>query len=294
MAEKRVILVTGATGASGSAVIREFARNQVAARALVRKASKAKDLEQLPGVEIVIGDMLQPDSALDGVDRVLMISSSEPAMLETQCRFVDAAKRAGVRHVVKFSGKESSIGFDPMRFRFTRMHEEIEDYLEASGVAWTHLRPSQFMQVYLRETLTIVAKRALFFPLENVKLAPIDQEDIAKIAFTVLRSDGHEGRRYEMTGPESLSMAEIAERISAAIGEIVRYVNVTPSERRQAMLAVGLPTYIVDALDEQAEERRRCPESRVDLSTHTALGIRPTTFSEFARTHAQLFVGKNG
>jgi len=110
----------------------------------------------------------------------------------------------------------------------------------------------------------------------------------------VLRSDGHEGRRYEMTGPESLSMAEIAERISAAIGEIVRYVNVTPSERRQAMLAAGLPTYIVDALDEQAEERRRCPESRVDLSTHTALGIRPTTFSEFARTHAQLFVGKNG
>jgi len=240
MAEKRIILVTGATGASGSAVIREFARNQVAVRALVRKASKAKDLEQLPGVEIVIGDMLQPDSALDGVDRVLMISSSEPAMLETQCRFVDAAKRAGVRHVVKFSGKESSIGFDPMRFRFTRMHEEIEDYLEASGVAWTHLRPSQFMQVYLRETRTIVAKRALFFPLENVKLAPIDQEDIAKIAFTVLRSDGHEGRRYEMTGPESLSMAEIAERISAAIGEIVRYVNVTPSERRQAMLAAGL------------------------------------------------------
>jgi len=135
MAEKRIILVTGATGASGSADIREIARNQVAARALVRKASKAKDLEQLPGVEIVIGDMLQPDSALDGVDRVLMISSSEPAMLETQCRFVDAAKRAGVRHVVKFSGKESSIGFDPMRFRFTRMHEEIEDYLEASGVA---------------------------------------------------------------------------------------------------------------------------------------------------------------
>ena len=61
-----------------------------------------------------------------------MISSAGPEMLETQCRFIDAAKQAGVRHIVKFSGQESGIGFDPMRFRLTRMHEQIEDYLEAS------------------------------------------------------------------------------------------------------------------------------------------------------------------
>ena len=292
MPEKRVALLTGATGASGSAVLREFGRNHVAVRALVRNARKAEELVRLPGVEIVIGDMLLPDSlgaALDGVDRALMISSAEPAMLETQCRFVDAAKRAGVRHIVKFSGKESSIGFDPMRFRFTRMHEQIEDYLEASGVAWTHLRPSQFMQVYLREAPTIVTKRALFLPLENVRLAPIDLDDIAKVAFAVLRGGGHEGRSYEMTGPESLTMAEIAERISVAIGKTVRYVNVAPTERRQALLASGMPTYIADALDEQAAERRRCPESRVDLSTHDAFGIRPTSFAEFARVHAEPF-----
>jgi uncharacterized protein YbjT (DUF2867 family) len=292
MSEKRVALVTGATGASGSAVIREFARNHVAVRALVRSGRKAEELARLPGVEIVIGDMLRPDSlgaALDGVDRALMISSSEAAMLETQCRFVDAAKRVGVRHIVKLSGKESSVAFDPMRFRFTRMHEEIEDYLEVSGVAWTHLRPSQFMQVYLREAPTIVTERALFLPLENVRLAPIDLQDIAKVAFAVLRGSGHEGRSYEMTGPESLTMAEIAERISVAIGKTVRYVNVAPAERRQALLASGMSTYVADALDEQAEERRRCPESRVDLSTHYAFGIRPTSFGEFARVHAKAF-----
>jgi len=297
MAEKRVVLLTGATGASGSAVLREFSRNHIAVRALVRNARKAEELVRLPGVEIVIGDMLRPDSlgrALDGVDRALMISSSEPAMLETQCRFVDAAKRAGVRHIVKLSGKESSIGFDSMRFRFTRMHEQIEDYLEASGVAWTHLRPSQFMQVYLREAPTIVTKRALFLPLENVRLAPIDLDDIAKVAFAILRGSGHEGRSYEMTGPESLTMAEIAERISVAIGKTVRYVNVAPTERRQALLASGMPTYLADALDEQAVERRRCPESRVDLSTHDVFGIRPTSFGEFARVHAGAFAGCDG
>ena len=292
MAEARAALVTGATGTSGSAVIREFTRNHVAVRALVRDAGKAKNLERLPGVEIVIGDMARPEAALDGVDRALMISSTEAAMLETQCRFVDAAKRAGVRHIVKLSGKESSIGFDPMRFRFTRMHEEIEDYLEGSGVAWTHLRPCQFMQVYLREAPTIVTTRTLFLPLENVRLAPIEVEDIAKVAFAVLRNTGHEGRSYEMTGPEALTMAEIAERISVAIGETVRYVNVAPTERRKALLASGMSAFMADAFEEQAEERRRCPESRVDLSTHDSFGIRPTRFSEFASVHAQMFAGR--
>jgi uncharacterized protein YbjT (DUF2867 family) len=297
MAEKKVALLTGVTGASGSAVLREFARNHVDVRILVRNPRKTEELIGVPGVEIAIGDMVRPDSlgaALDGVDRALMISSPEPAMLETQCRFVDAAKRAGVRHIVKLSGKESSIGFDPMRFRFTRMHEQIEDYLEASGVAWTHLRPCQFMQVYLSETPTIVAKQALFLPLENVRLAPIDLDDIAKVAFGVLRSSGHEGRSYEMTGPESLTMAEIAERISVAIGKAIRYINVAPAERRQALLASGMSTYMADALDEQAAERRRCPESRVDLSTHEAFGIRPTSFGEFARVHAEGFAGNDG
>jgi uncharacterized protein YbjT (DUF2867 family) len=149
-----MILVTGAAGLNGSAVVREFSRNGVSVRALVRDRSKAGALAELPYVELVEGDMARPDPLyrlLEGTDRVLMISSSHPQMLETQCRFVDACKVAGVAHVVKFSGKESSIGFDAEKFRFTRMHEEIERYVEGSGLSWTHVRPSQFMHVYLRE-----------------------------------------------------------------------------------------------------------------------------------------------
>jgi hypothetical protein len=124
--------------------------------------------------------------------------------------FVDAAKRAGVQHIVKFSGRESGAGFDAKRFRFTRMHEEIE----------------------------------------------------------VLNEGGHEGRSYEMTGPEALTMADVAQRISDAIGKTVRYVNVTDAERRQALLSAGASAYFAGALDEQARERRRCPKSRVYLDTH--------------------------
>lgn len=291
-----MILVTGAAGLNGSAVIREFARHGAAVRALVRDRTKAGAISGFRNVEIAEGDMRQPESlaaALRGVIRVLMISSSGPDMVETQCAFIDACRRARVQHVVKFSGAESGIGFDQSKFRFTRMHREIELYLESSGLAWTHLRPSQFMQVYLREIPTIVAKGAIFLPFQGVALSPIDVEDIAKIAFAVLRNGGHAGKSYDMTGPEALTMTDVAERISTAVGKPIRYVNIAPQDRRRALLAAGMPVFMADALDEQTAERLKCPQARVYLGTHEMLGVRPTTFAEFANRCAARFRGEN-
>jgi uncharacterized protein YbjT (DUF2867 family) len=290
-----MILITGAAGLNGAAIVREFSRNGVAVRALVRNRSKAQPLAALPGVEIVEGDMARGESldhVLKGVERALMISSSDPQMPETQCRFIDACKAAGVAHLVKFSGKESGIGFNARNFRFTRMHEEIEDYLEASGLGWTHLRPSQFMQVYLREAPTIVGQGLLLLPLEDVKLSPVDVEDIAKIAVAALTRSTMENRSLDITGPEALSMADIAAAIGEATGKTVRYQNVSPENRRHASMAAGLPSFMADALDEQTAERRLNPRSVVDLATHELFGVKPTTFAEFARRHAAIFGGQ--
>jgi len=292
-----MILVTGATGLSGSAVIREFARQGYPVRALVRSRAKAQALELFPTVEIVEGDMLRPDTlaaALSGIDRVLLISSANQQLEETQCTFIDAARAAGVHHIVKFSGAESGVGFIQRNFRFGRMHEDIERYLEQSGLAWTHLRPSQFMQVYLREAPTVASQGAIFLPMEHARISPIDVEDIAKIAYVVLRtSAAHEGKRYTMTGPAALTMTEVAEQISQAIGRTIRYVNITPAERRQAILARGnMSTYFADALDEQTIERLKCSESRICVDIHKACGIEPTTFAAFARRNAAVFCGE--
>lgn len=289
-----MILVTGATGLSGSAVIREFVRQEYPVRALVRSRAKAHALETLPAVEIIEGDMLQAETlgrALDGVDRVLMISSADQRLLETQCAFIDACKRAGVRHIVKFSGLNSTLDSP---FLFSRMHAEIEQYLESSGIAWTHLRPGQFMQVYLREVPTIVAESAFFLPLENAKLAPVDIEDIARAAFALLHTEGHKGKIYDMTGPQALTMAEVAEQISLATGKTIRYINIAQEEKKRALLAAGVPAYFADALDAQGSERRKGAEATVHLETHEALGIRPTTFAEFARRNAAAFRGETG
>jgi len=292
-----MILVTGAAGLNGSAIVREFSRNGVAVRALVRDRSKASALAESPGVELVEGDMARAetlDRALEGIDRALMISSPDSQMLETQCRFVDACKAAGVAHLVKFSGKESNIGFDAKKFLFARMHEEIERYLEGSGLAWTHLRPCQFMQVYLRETPSIAGKGLMQLPLDGVRLSPVDVEDIAKIAFALLTKGGHHRRAFEITGPQALSMGEIAAAIGEAIGKPVRYQETSIEDHRRGMAAAGLPPFLVDALVDEALERLRHPQSRVELGTHELFDVKPTTFVEFARRHAAVFAGSTG
>jgi uncharacterized protein YbjT (DUF2867 family) len=293
-----MLLVTGATGLSGSAVIREFARQKAPVRALVRNRAKARELESLPTVEVVEGDMLRPETlgaALRDVDRVLMISSARERMLQTQCMFIDTCKQAGVRHIVKFSGKESGIGFNPNHFRSTWEHEHIEDYLEQSGLEWTHLRPSQFMQFYLPPAPTAVdiAQRTLFLPMGNARIAPVDIHDIARVAFALLHSEGHEGKSYDMTGPEALTMSEVVERISRVVGKPFHYVNISLEEKRQEWLAAGIPLERIDTVSEVISERSKCAQSRVYLQTHNAFGIHPTTFAEFAQQNIAVFRGES-
>src|ERR1700680_5008914 len=127
-----MILVTGATGLNGAELVRRLAARGVAVRALVRNATKAAALSALPQVEIVVADLGRPETlpaALRGVDRAMLISSSDPTMLEVQSNFIAAAAAAGVKHVVKLSGIIP--GLDSP-FRFARMHAEIERRLEAS------------------------------------------------------------------------------------------------------------------------------------------------------------------
>jgi uncharacterized protein YbjT (DUF2867 family) len=288
------ILVTGATGLAGAAVLREFVRNSHPVRALVRNRAKAQAFEVFPTVELVEGDMSRPETlpeAFSGVDRVLLISSPDQQMAERQSAFIDAAKKADVRHIVKFSGLSAADVATP--FVFGSMHADIERYLEGSGLAWTHLRPSQFMTEYLREVPTILAQGGLLLPLEDARLVPVDVADIAKAAVALLTTPGHEAKIYAMSGPEALSMAEVAEQIARAIGRAVRYVPITREQRMQALLAAGVPSFSVEALDVQAGERLKGMEATVHPETHTALGIAPTRFAEFARRHAGGFLGES-
>lgn len=283
-----MILLTGATGSAGIALARRFAAARVEARLLTRDAGKATARLPKGPFELIEGDMADPATyagALRGVRRALLCSSATPTMERDQTVFIAACREAGVEHVVKFSGGEA--GFDPERFVFTRMHERIEDALEASGLAWTHVRPSQFMQVYLREAPAIAATGELRLPNGAITLAPVDVEDIAAVLSRLLTEGGHEGESLAMTGPEALGMEAIAREISRVAGREVRYVPITPEARREAMLAAGAPAWFADALLDQAHERLRNPTAVVDLSTHQLFDVAPTPFARFLERNAQ-------
>jgi uncharacterized protein YbjT (DUF2867 family) len=287
-----MILVTGATGQHGSRLLRLLSARGIAARAMVRDPAKAEAIAKLPHVEIVQADMAKPDTlaaALRGIDRAILISSATPDMAEVQSNFIDAARKAGVKHVVKLSGIAPNLDSS---FRFGRMHGEIEQRLEASGMAWTHLRPGEFMTVYFRQVPAIVNRSALMLPLEQARIASIDVGDIAEVAATVLTTPGHEGKIYSLTGPEALTMTEVAAKLSTVTGKPIRYISVPPEDARQAQLAAGMPPFLADALFELFGERRKGMEARVWPDSEVLLGRRPTPFDEFARRNAAVFRGE--
>jgi uncharacterized protein YbjT (DUF2867 family) len=287
-----MILVTGATGLNGSELVRRLSAKGIPSRALVRNPAKAQPLASLPNVEVVEGDMARPDSladALRGVDRAMLISSSDQTMVEVQSSFIDAARRAGVQHIVKLSGIIPELDSP---FRFARMHAEIEKRLEASGVAYTHLRAGEFMPSYFRQVPSIVARGVMALPMADARIASVDIGDIAEVAIAVLTTSGHEGKTYPLTGPESLTMADVAAKLSAAIGKPVRYVDVPPEDARQARLAAGMPPYLAEGLDELFAERRKGKESTVWPTIQDVFGWKPTSFDEFATRNAAIFRGE--
>lgn len=255
-------------------------------------AAKAGALARLAGVEVADGDMARPETltaAFDGVDRALLISSSDPMMEEVQTAFIDAAAKAGVSHVVKLSGIIPGVDSP---FRFARMHAEIELHLEASGMAFTHLQAGEFMHSYFRQVPSIVNKGALFLPMGDARIASIDIGDIAEVATDVLTGTGHEGQSYPLTGPEALTMTEVTVKLSTATGMPIRYVDVAPEDAKAAQLAAGVPAYLVDALGELFAERRQGGEATVSPVIESVFGRRPTSFDDFARRHAAVFRGE--
>ncbi len=287
-----MILVTGATGLNGSELVRRLSARGMPVRALVRNPAKAEALAALPGVEIAVGDMAHPESLtepLQGVERVVLISSSAQDMQEVQTNFIDAARQAGVQQVVKLSG------IMPDRdspFRFARMHGEIEQHLAASGMAYTNLRAGEFFPVYFRQVPSIVSRGTLALPMEEARIAAIDIGDVAEVAIAVLIGSGHDRKSYPLTGPEALTMAEVAQKLSAATGKAIQYVNLAPEEARRINLANGMPPYRADALYELFAERRKGKEAQVSTVIPEVFGWPPTRFDEFADRNAAIFRGE--
>ena len=282
-----MILVTGATGKVGQEVVRQLAAADVPVRALVRDPMRASDI-RLPGVEIAVGDLAAPDTldkALSGIDRVFLLSPADPEQVALQGNAIDASKRAGVRHVVKVSvagGPDSGT-------QIGRWHWTTEKQLESSGIGFTMLRPSLYMQQTLTLAPSIAATGSFSVPMGTGEVAMVDTRDVAAVAVRALTTDGHDRKIYDLTGPEALSFDAMADLISEAIGKRVSYVHVPPEYARKQMLADGVPRWLADDMLVLFSTFREGYGSAVSQTVEKVTGQKPRTFRQFARDYAQRF-----
>lgn len=243
-----LILVIGATGTVGSEVVKQLVEGEHRVRALVRDPAKASKFG--PEVEIVKGDLAKPETlaaAFAGIEKAFVLSPPlGPEFPDLEGNAFNAAKKSGVTHIVKQSGSSSLETF-MTGTPFAEWQGESEKRLRALGVDWTILRPGPFYTNVIT-AWGIMSRGGLFLPAGNGKDQPIDPRDIAAVAVKALTTPGHEGKTYELTGPELLSYAEVVQIIGTVTGKPLKYVDVPEAVWRQEMLGAGAPPFVVESM----------------------------------------------
>ncbi|TNC27719.1 SDR family oxidoreductase [Amycolatopsis alkalitolerans] len=277
-----MILVTGATGHIGRALVGELDERGVKFRSLVRDPAAA-----LPG-SVVVGDLGEPATllpAFDGVDRLFLLTQG--IGLEFATNAVAAAKDAGVRQIVFLSS--AHVVFDPMP-AMARWHHEREELIRASGIPATFLRPGGFMTNALDWLPTIRESGFVLDPAGPGRFAPIDPADIAAVAALVLTERGHDGEAYVLTGEETFTVAEQVRVLAAAIGRDLEVREVaTPEEAVRSRFPAGAPRALADAIVEGFRLMRADTEGFRTDTVERLLGRKPRTFADWCARNAGAF-----
>ncbi|MEV6365485.1 SDR family oxidoreductase [Micromonospora musae] len=278
------ILVTGATGMVSSEVLRALA-GKAPVRALVRDKSRAP---QIDGVEYVEGDLDRPatlPAAFDGVTTLWLLTPMGPLAPSQSANAVWAAKQAGVRHIVRLSAIGAA---HDAPTRNGRLHALSDAELQNSGLGWTILRPTNFMQ----NLLSTLSGEELYGLYGEGRVNGIDVRDIAEVAAEILTApEPHAGKVYTLAGPESITLHQAAEEISHAVGRPVRYVPQTPGETLDGLLQAGLDEWMAEALAEYNAAYGIGFGDVTNDHVSSVIGRSPRSIAEFVRDHRQHFAG---
>ncbi|MFE0509557.1 SDR family oxidoreductase [Streptomyces sp. NPDC058964] len=280
-----MILVTGASGNVGTALLTRLHADGVAARAAYRDPHTTAQVIESGGQAVTL-DLTMPGTigpALDGIEAVFLLGATSPAQTTHELNMLEAARAVGVR-VVKLSVWRADEGLTPI----ARLHQPVEQSLVASGLPWTILRPNFYLQNFLRQP-SIREAGEFSLPLITAPISFVDIDDIARVAARVLTTDGHDGRVYDLTGPKALTYAEAAEEFSYVLGKPVRYVGLPDDEARVAMLSRGMPEFHVDALIGVARAYRDGGAETVTSTVADITGRAALGFADFVRQNLNFF-----
>ncbi len=284
------ILVTGATGTVGSEVVKQLSAKGANVRACCHTLSKADKIRG-SGVETIEFDYHKPETvepAFKGVEKLFLLTTPLAGnMVEITAKLVAEAKKAGVKHIVEQSvlGADTEATVLPLRW-----HRQAEKIVEESGIPYTYVRPTGFMQNFSNFLAqTIKAQNAIFTTTGDGKVSFVDARDIAAVVVEALTGDGHEGKIYPVTGPAAISYDQAAEILSEVLGRKISHLDISEEDVRKGFEEAGFPDWAGDAVIEDERITREGRYSTVLPTVEEVTGRKPRSFEQFARDYADAF-----
>lgn len=278
------ILIVGATGNIGSALVAELQKRKASVFAGVRQAGKGESLD-VPSLPF---DFEKPETmkaAFSKVDLAFLLLPLVERMVEYGVKAIDAAKEAGLSFLLK----SSELGAEPNSPKLA-LHAQgtVDQYLKNSGIPWSILRPNFFMQNFAIHYASAIRERGgIFLPQGSGKVSFIDVRDIAAVAAEVLLvPDAHSGRVYDLTGPQALSNQEVARQLSEVTGKLVEYHPIEEEVAVDAMSKRGVPNWISEFVMSLHRHVREGQMEKVSPVVQQIIGRQPSDFSKFAQDHA--------
>ena len=241
------------------------------------------------GAEVVIGSIEDNQSlvkAMSDVEKVLILLPNSENQLALETQIVDVALQSGTKHIVKVSSIEAT---PDATSPIPKLHLEVENYIKASGLEWTMIKPNFYMQNLLGSATTIKEQDKIFLPMGEGKTGMIDTRDVGKVIAKVLSEEGHSSMNYEITGPEILSFYDVAETFSNVLNKTVNYIDLPMPAYKDILSNFLTNQWHLDAVIDLFEGIR---EGGIEEKTDTyeaLMGEPPKSLEEFIIEHSFIF-----
>ena len=278
-----MILVTGANGNIGSAVVPDLLGRGVPVRVLVRDTAKAQKAfgDRVEIIEGDLSDTASVQSALDGVEKVFLNTPSLDGFIDLQRPLIDAAAQAGVAHLVRISVMGADL---TSPISYARGHAALDAHLASTDLPWTVLAPSGYFQNLLSSAESI-RQGAIYGSAGDGAVGFIDTRDIAEVAAAILTDDGHQGQTHVLTGGRAITYSEIAAAFQSELGHDVAYIDVPPEAFGENLRGFGLPASQVQDILGLFAVFKAGYAATVTPDVAQLLGRQPRTIADFVHDY---------
>lgn len=285
---KNKILVIGGTGTVGSAVVAELKSNNADYVVLTRKKEKAEELNAkgIPTVVGTLGEWSTLESAIKEVNTIFLATSPAANMLDLHKGLIDMAVKNNINKIVRLSAEPANYSEGLYMYK---QHEEADKYLKQSGIKFAILRPHYFMQNIMMHIESAKSQNMFAQYSGDAKIPMIDVRDIAKVAFLALTKDDYNNQTCVLTGPRSISYADIAKEISSVLGRDIQYVDISYEDQEAGFKAYGMEDWqlstVMRLFKIWADKGAIEPTNDFELITNS----KPRDIIEFATDFKSLF-----